>query len=152
MKTVCFGRSESENVWLYCFCSWKPMKTTGFKRSKSEKAWLFCFCGWKLMKTLGFGRSKSEQGWLYCVCVWKPMKTLGFGRSKSTTLRFWTHQDQQSCAGTWFAGSRIAPGPTNLCWYRYGGTRASKPVLVHTTSKVTFLEKVKWGPEYQGEL
>ena len=60
------------------------------------------------------------------------MKTLGFGRSKSITLRFWTHQDQQSCVGTRFGGSRIAPELANLCWYRYCGTRASKPELVHT--------------------
>ena len=71
------------------------------------------------------------------------MKTLGFGRSKSTTLGFWTHQDQQSCVGTWFCGSRIAPGPANLCWYRRCGTRASKPVLVHTKFKVAFGVAVK---------
>ena len=53
-----------------------------------------------------------EEG-LYRFCAWKPMKTLSFGRSKITTLRFWTHKDQQSCAVTWFGGSRIAPGPAN---------------------------------------
>ena len=71
------------------------------------------------------------------------MKTVGFGRSKSTPLRFWIPQDQQSFAGTWFGGSRIAPGPATLCWHRYWGTRANKPVLVHTEFKVAFWEKGK---------
>ena len=71
------------------------------------------------------------------------MKTIGFGTSKSTTLEFWTHQDQQSCDGTWFCGSKIAPGPAKLCWCRYSGSRASKPVLVHTEFKDAFLDTDK---------
>ena len=101
MNTWGFARSKSEKVWLYGFCVWKPMKTVGFGWSKTEKAWLYCFCGCKPMKTLGFGRSKSEKAWLYRFCAWKPMKTISFGRSKSTTLRFWTAQSQQTCAGAY---------------------------------------------------
>ena len=80
------------------------------------------------------------------------MKTIGFWMSKSTTLGFWTHQDQQSCAGTWFGGSRIAPGPANLCWYWYCGTRANKPVVVHTEFKVAFLDTGKQHFGAQGRL
>ena len=42
------------------------------------------------------------------------------------------------------------PGLANLCWHRRGGSRASKHVLVHTKSKITFLEKVNWGSGSQG--
>ena len=46
------------------------------------------------------------------------MKTLGFERSKSITLEFWTHQDQQSCAG-W-----------HMVRWLQDSSRASKLVLV----------------------
>ena len=37
----------------------------------------------------------------------------------------------------------LGSGPANLFWYRRGGSRASKSVLVHTKGEVAFLEKGK---------
>ena len=69
------------------------------------------------------------------------------------------HQGQQTCAGAYKIKSRffgegkreirqktcagagiVASGPTNLCWYRFCGSRASKLALVHTEFNDAFLE------------
>ena len=46
------------------------------------------------------------------------------------------------------SGSRAAPGPTNLWWYRYGGIRANKAVLVNKIQINIFgdAKRIFWTP------
>ena len=96
-----------ENLWKPLVLEDRRMENHyrfAFLLETYENLWFWEIEEWKTMTVL-----------LFCL---KTYETFGFGRSKSTTLGFWTHQDQQSCVGTWFGDSRIAPGPANLCWYR----------------------------------
>ena len=97
------------------------------------------------MTVLLFCLKTYENHWFWEIAEWKTMTVLLFELKTYENLGFWEVEEHH-------AEVLDTSGQAKLCWYRYCGTRASKPVLARTEFKGGFLVKGKEDFGSQGRL
>ena len=105
-----------------------------------ENQWFWEVEEWKTVTVLLYCLKTYENLWLWEVEEWKTLTVLLFCLKTFENNRFWELEEHHSQV-------LDTPGLAKLCWHKVrclqGGSRASKPVLVHSNGNVSFLVKGK---------